>query len=89
MEGRVQANTTQSSLLPSLQGSGKKFHPVIYSHTSYDRKFMELILSLYVCSASLALLEASMEVLYFGLHSVVYSFFFDYNNVTSSFPFEY
>ena len=50
---------------------------------------MELILSLYVCSASLALLEASMEVLYFGLHSVVYSFFFDYNNVTSSFPFEY
>jgi hypothetical protein len=29
MEGRAEANITHRSLLPSLQGSGKKFNPVI------------------------------------------------------------
>lgn len=40
---------------------------------------MELIPSLYVCSASpvsVALLEVSMEVLYFGLHKCSLQFFF-------------
>jgi hypothetical protein len=53
---------------------------------------MELILSSCVCSASpasLVLLEASVEVMYFGLHKCSPQFSVDYNNVTSSFPFEY
>jgi hypothetical protein len=33
MENRAQANGTQSSLLPSLQGSGKKLSPfILYKH---------------------------------------------------------
>jgi hypothetical protein len=36
MEARPQANTKHSSLLPSLQGRGKKLIPLFYSQTTYN-----------------------------------------------------
>jgi hypothetical protein len=63
MEGRAQANATHRSLLPNLQGSGKKLNPVIlFPHHVFKERNQRLNIS---CHATVFVF-AFFKVLSFG-----------------------